>query len=208
MATSVLVDGAMMRPRSDAELVAASRRGDGDAFSELVVRHQDRVFNLVMKFVRNPTLAEDVVQRVFINAYQRIRDFKGDAAFTTWIHRIAFNESISTMRYEGRRRGPSIYTEGDGLLVEPEDTHDPSESLDREDRRAMLMKALQTIEEEDRRLLLLRELEELPYEEIASILDIPVGTVRSRLHRAREALREALAGRGAAGRLSLEGNAP
>lgn len=208
MATHVIADGAMMRPRSDADLVAASRKGDGDAFSELVVRHQDRVYNLVMKFVRNPTLAEDVVQRVFINAYQRVRDFKGDAAFTTWIYRIAFNESVSTMRYEGRRRGPSIYGDGDGLIVEPEDTHDPSEGLEREDRRALLMKALSLIAEEDRRLLLLREMEELPYDEIASILDIPVGTVRSRLHRAREALRAAIGTGGAAGRLNLEGDAP
>ena len=208
MATHVLVDGATMRPRSDAELVSAARKGDGDAFSELVIRHQDRIYNLVMKFVRNATLAEDVVQRVFINAYQRVGDFKGDAAFTTWIYRIAFNESVSTMRYEGRRRGPSIYGDGGGLIVEPEDAHDPSEGIEREDQRALLMKAMQLIEEEDRKLLLLRELEELPYDEIASILDIPVGTVRSRLHRARESLRAALGTRGAAGRLSMEGQTP
>lgn len=198
-----------MRPRSDAELVTAARRGDGDAFSELVVRHQDRVMNLVMKFVHNPTVAEDVSQRVFINAFTRLKEFKGDAAFTTWIYRIAFNESISTLRYEGRRKAASIYSDEDGLIAEPAAPHDPSQHLEREEARSILQKALKRIDPEDRKILLLREMEEMSYEEISGILGIPVGTVRSRLHRAREALREVLGGTGrAAGRLSLGSETP
>lgn len=182
--------------RADAELVAAARRGDNDAFGALVVRHQDRVYNIVLKYVGNAAAAEDVSQRVFINAFTRLKDFQDKAQFTTWVYRIAFNESITYMRYEGRRRAVSIYSgDNDGLIAEPAIDADPASTGEHEDRRALLQAALAQIDPEDRKILLLRELEEMSYEQIAEVLEVPVGTVRSRLHRAREALRDILRSR-------------
>jgi RNA polymerase sigma-70 factor (ECF subfamily) len=179
-------------PASDADLVHAARAGDKEAFSELVLRHQDRVCNLVTKFTRRPDLAEDVAQKVFINAFRRLGEFEGGAAFSTWLYRIAFNESISALRSEGRRRTISLDAGGeDGPAFEPAADPLPPEGSERREERDRLQTALARINPEDRQILLLREMEGLDYAQISSILEVPVGTVRSRLHRARESLREA-----------------
>jgi RNA polymerase sigma-70 factor (ECF subfamily) len=192
MGLAAACDGPMHPPRSDAELVDAARRGDRDAFGELVVRHQERVYNLSLRFLGNPTAAEDLAQRVFISAFTQLKHFKGEAAFTTWIYRITFNESVTVRRTEGRRRAVSIHGADEGLIAEPAETDDPAEALTQQEERGALHRALQEIGAEDRKILLMREMEEMPYEQIAAVLQIPVGTVRSRLHRAREALRAAL----------------
>lgn len=179
-----------MADRSDAELLAAAQAGHRDAFSDLVLRHQDRIYRLALKFVRRPDLAEDVAQRVFLNAYARLAEFKAEAAFTTWLYRIAFNESVSTLRYEKRRRMAPIQ---EGAGEAPAVDGNPSEAMEREEARSRVQAALARIDPEDRALLLMREMEGLDYSRIAQVLEVPVGTVRSRLHRAREALRAELA---------------
>ena len=187
------LEGPNGQPEDDADRVARARAGDTRAFDDLVRAHQDRVYNLLLRFLNNRDHAGEVAERVFINAWTQLKNFKGDSRFSTWLYRIAFNESVTFRRYEGRRRAASIYSEEEGgLAVDPADDRDPSEPLHAEDARRTLERALSHLDDDDRRILLLREVEGLPYEEIAAALDVPVGTVRSRLHRAREALRERL----------------
>jgi RNA polymerase sigma-70 factor, ECF subfamily len=176
----------------DRELVARAQRGDAEAFGRLVARHQDKVFNAVLRFCGHHEDACDITQRAFINAFRKLAEFKGDSAFSTWMYRIAFNQSVSFRREAGGRRPASLYGRDDELAVEPEVAHDPGERLDAEDHQRLVQRALLMLDEDDRRIVVLKDLEERSYEEIAGILDIPKGTVRSRLHRARLQLREKL----------------
>jgi RNA polymerase sigma-70 factor (ECF subfamily) len=186
-----------MGPPSDEELIRRARGGDRDAFGMLVERHQDRIYNAVLRIVGNTAAAEDVTQKVFVNAFLRIREFTGGSLFTTWLYRIAHNEAISNLRYEGRRRAVSLdrtsSDEEEPSLPEPPDMNaDPAAAAERQEDVEMLHRALARLDPEDRSILVLREMEGLSYEEIASAMSIPIGTVRSRLYRAREALRKSL----------------
>ena len=184
----------MMRYRDlpDRELVARCQLGEADAFNELVSRHQDRVYAAVVRFCGNGEDAADVVQRAFINAYRKIGEFKGDAAFSTWIYRIAFNQAIS-FRRENRRPSLSLHAkDDDGLIAEPVDGRPPGESMESEETQKKVREALDGLDEEDRKIIVLKDLQGHSYDEIASILEIPKGTVRSRLHRARLELKEKL----------------
>lgn len=180
------------RDLPDRELVARCQLGEADAFNELVGRHQDRVYAAVTRFCGNGEDAADVVQRAFINAYRKISEFKGDAAFSTWIYRIAFNQAIS-FRRENRRPSVSLHAKDeDGLIAEPVDERAPGESMETEETRKKVQQALERLEEEDRQIIILKDLQGHSYDEIAAILQIPKGTVRSRLHRARMELKEKL----------------
>jgi RNA polymerase sigma-70 factor (ECF subfamily) len=180
------------RDLPDRELVARCQIGEADAFNELVGRHQDRVYAAVTRFCGNGEDAADVVQRAFINAYRKISEFKGDAAFSTWIYRIAFNQAIS-FRRENRRPSISLHAKGeDGLIAEPIDDRAPGESMESEETRKKVQQALERLGEEDRQIIILKDLQGHSYDEIAAILQVPKGTVRSRLHRARMELKEKL----------------
>ncbi|HEX7896260.1 MAG TPA: sigma-70 family RNA polymerase sigma factor [Planctomycetota bacterium] len=180
------------RDLPDRELVARCQLGEADAFNELVNRHQDRVYAAVTRFCGNGEDAADVVQRAFINAYRKISEFKGDAAFSTWIYRIAFNQAIS-FRRENRRPSISLHAKDeDGLIAEPVDDRAPGESMETEETRKKVQQALERLEEEDRQIIILKDLQGHSYDEIAAILEVPKGTVRSRLHRARMELKEKL----------------
>jgi RNA polymerase sigma-70 factor (ECF subfamily) len=165
-------------PPGDRDLVERARRGDADAFGLLVVRHQDRLYTAVLRFCGDAEDARDIVQRAFINAWRRLDSFKGDSAFSTWMYRIAFNESVSHRREGGRRRPVQM----------------PETGVDPEDDRRVVQQALELLDPEERKILILKELEDRSYDDIAAILGIPKGTVRSRLFRARESLRERLKG--------------
>jgi RNA polymerase sigma-70 factor (ECF subfamily) len=180
------------RDLPDRELVARCQLGEADAFNELVGRHQDRVYAAVTRFCGNAEDAADVVQRAFINAYRKIAEFKGDAAFSTWIYRIAFNQAISYRR-ENRRTSVSIHgKEDDGLIAEPVDERAPGESMESAETQRKVQQALERLEEGDRQIIILKDLQGQSYDEIAAILQVPKGTVRSRLHRARMELKEKL----------------
>ncbi|MHC4605571.1 MAG: RNA polymerase sigma factor [Planctomycetota bacterium] len=181
---------------SDAELVRRCRRGAVDAFDALVRRHQEKIYNAVLRFCGNREDAADITQRAFLNAYRKIGDFKGDAAFTTWMYRIAFNQSISFRREQGRRRTVSL-TSGSGgeeKTIDPAVRTNPTEGLEQDDERRIVRQALDRLEEGDRKIIVLKDLEECSYDQIASVLGVPKGTVRSRLHRARLAFREKVKG--------------
>jgi RNA polymerase sigma-70 factor, ECF subfamily len=191
-------------PPTDGDLVALAASGDGAAFSELVQRNQNRVYGVALHILRDQAEAEEVVQETFLAALEKLPGFRGDAAFSTWLHRVAANAAL--MRLRRRRRSPEAPAEGslDGLLphfdaagrIDSTPQHDWSKRADeqladREVRRA-IEEAIQNLPEDYRIVFLLRDVEELPSEEMAEMLGISVAAVKSRLHRARLALRESL----------------
>jgi RNA polymerase sigma-70 factor (ECF subfamily) len=185
------VPNAALSELPDRELVLRCQRNESRAFDELVARHQDRVFSAVTRFCGNAEDAADVVQRAFINAFRKIQEFKGDSAFSTWIYRIAFNQAIS-FRRENRRPTVSIDAKEDDKSIEPAVESNPTEKLEGEETQKKVQQALEQLEEGDRQIILLKDLQGHSYDEIAAIMQIPKGTVRSRLHRARLELKSKL----------------
>ncbi|MFL5262872.1 MAG: sigma-70 family RNA polymerase sigma factor [Anaeromyxobacteraceae bacterium] len=191
-------------PRPDGDLVALAASGDGAAFSELVQRHQNKVYGVAVHILRDPSEAEEVVQETFLAALEKMAGFRGDAAFSTWLHRVAANAAL--MRLRRRRRSPEAPadTAVDDLLphfdatgrIDSTPHHDWSKRADEQlsDRevRSAIERAIQNLPEDYRIVFLLRDVEGLSSEEMAEILGISVAAVKSRLHRARLALREAL----------------
>jgi len=169
----------------------------GDAFGGLVGRYQDRLFNSLVHLMRNKSDAEDVVQDAFVLALTKLDSFKGNSQFYTWLFRIARNAAISRMRKKRPRvslDSPTVGGDGDGLmpLELPGNVPAPSDEMERQERAQGLMDALGRMSPEHRDILVLREMDNLDYETIAEMLELAVGTVRSRLHRARSQLRELL----------------
>ena len=181
-----------MSAADDLSLVRRAQRGDAEAFRDLVVRHQDRIYTAVLRFCGNAEDAADVTQRAFINAFRSLASFKGDSAFSTWIYRIAFNQSVSFRRESGRQRTISLEGRDQESTIEPVDDRSPGARMETDDSRRKVQEALNRLDPEDRKIIVLKELEEKSYEDIAGILGIPKGTVRSRLFRARQALRDHL----------------
>ena len=172
-------------------LIEAAVGGNSAAFGDLVRRYQDRLYNAVVHIVGCRMEAEDVVQDAFVQAFVKLSTFKHDSKFYTWLYRIAFNVSISRRRR--RRSEVSVEFSRDTTGDEPLDTGtSPSEPLEQAERREQLQQAMQQLTEEHRAIIVLRHIEEFSYEEIAEVLDVAVGTVRSRLHRARAQLLEHL----------------
>ena len=183
----------------DLELVHRARDRDSDAFHTLVLRYQDRVFNTAFRLMGDRNTAEDIAQEVFFKAFDSLRKFKEKSSFSTWLYRITLNACSSSWRRAGalKRAGevplPGQDPEADSPKWEPSDcASDPGEEALRKERNALLHKAIACLDEEFRVALVLRDIEGLSYEEIAEIIDHPVGTVRSRIHRARSELREKL----------------
>ena len=177
---------------TDQELVRRVQAGDQSAFNLLVLKYQHRVLKLVGRFVNDPTEAEDVAQEAFLKAYRALASFRGDSAFYTWLYRIAINTAKNALVSQRRRpvdfdldlQDPDQY-ERQARLKEA-DT--PEGVLLTDEIRAVVEEAMEQLPEDLRTAIVLRELEGLSYEEIAEAMDCPVGTVRSRIFRAREAI--------------------
>lgn len=177
----------------DAELIQATLAGQADAFGELVRKYQDRLFHTMVHVAGSREEAEDVVQEAFVQSFIKLPTFKSNSAFYTWLYRIAFNTCISRRRK--KRPEASVETHQQNTGVEPQDTGEPvSGNLERQERAEQVHSALARLSEEHRTVLVLREMEGFCYETIAQMLDLPVGTVRSRLHRARSEMRGLLKG--------------
>jgi RNA polymerase sigma-70 factor, ECF subfamily len=175
----------------DAQLIDDALAGNSSAFGRLVTRYQDRLYNTLVHVVGSTDEAYDVVQDAFVQAYLKLRSFQRNSAFYTWLYRIAFNLAISRRR----RHKPTASIEQSRELTggEPTSRDDaPGDPLDREERVHQVRAALANMSEEFRTVLVLREIDGCCYETIAEVLELPVGTVRSRLHRARLELREQL----------------
>jgi RNA polymerase sigma-70 factor (ECF subfamily) len=177
----------------DNRLIAECLAGDASAFGELVRRHQDRLYNTVYRLVDNHEDAYDVVQDAFLNAYQSLGSFKGDSLFFTWLYRIAVNTAISFKRK--RRAMVRIDSTGSDPVIEPLDTSDearPDHALEQAEQEQRVRQALARLSPEHRTVLILKDMEGQKYEDMAEALGVPIGTIRSRLHRARLELREVL----------------
>ena len=178
-------------PPDDTRLVAAARQGDRDAFGILVERHQDRIFNSLLRVLGSRDDALDVVQDAMVQAFVKLDSFRGDAKFSTWLYRIAMNLALSYRR----RHRPSVSVEELKQRVGEEPVSElpaPDKNLMDQERAATVQQALAALEVQHCQILVLREIENCSYADIAQILELPVGTVRSRLFRARMQLKEKL----------------
>jgi RNA polymerase sigma-70 factor (ECF subfamily) len=176
-------------------LIEQCRKGQTAAFGELVRRYQDRLFNTVYRLVDSTEDAQDVVQEAFLHAYQSLDRFKGDAQFFTWLYRIAVNSAISLQRKQRTTVRLGASRGGQGSVPEPHDLSEfsqPDQALERADEERRIQSALNRLSAEHRAVLILKDLEDQKYETMAEILQVPIGTIRSRLHRARLELREVL----------------
>ncbi len=179
--------------KDDVRLIDEALNGDSAAFGQLVTRYQDRLYNTVVHVVGSSDAAYDVVQDAFVQAYVKLDKFERASAFYTWLYRIAVNLAISRRRRE--KPMTSVDQVREVLGQEPTDGADPpAAQLEQRERACQVHQALAALSEEHRTILTLREMEDFSYEQIAEILDLPVGTIRSRLHRARMQLREQLKG--------------
>lgn len=177
---------------TDQQLVDRVFKGDKHAFDLLVLRYQHRILGLIGRFIRDPVEVEDVAQEAFIKAYRALPKFRGDSAFYTWLYRIAINTAKNYMVARGRRP-PSTdvdvddaeFLEGNASLT---DIDSPEANQEKEDLQRVINEAIEDLPEDLRTAFTLREFSGLSYEEITEIMGCPVGTVRSRIFRAREAL--------------------
>lgn len=188
---------------TDVALARRLQAGDTSAFGELVRRYQDRVYNTVWRICGHAEDARDLTQDAFIKAYQSIGTFRGQSALYTWLYRIAVNLTLSSLR-SARRRGTvsldnpigaeSGNHQASGLAARMQDlrTKDPSARACQVESQDLVVRALNKLEEEFRAVVVLRDMEGFDYRQIAEILGIAPGTVKSRLHRARSALRDML----------------
>jgi len=182
----------------DLALVQAAQRGDKHAFAQLVKKYEQRVYNLARKMVRDPQDAEDVLQETFISVYRHLNDFQGDAAFATWLYRIATNASLMKLR---ARKGYAVSLDepleaDDGENLMPREIVDwsitPEEAVLNSEVRAQMDVAVAALPETMRAVFVLRDIEGLSVQATAEVLGISVPNVKTRLHRARMMLRERL----------------
>ncbi|MEJ2060105.1 MAG: RNA polymerase sigma factor RpoE [Gammaproteobacteria bacterium] len=181
---------------TDDELVRRVQQGDRAAFDMLVLKYQHKIVNLIMRYVHDPHTAMDVAQEAFIKAYRGLAHFRGDSAFYTWLYRIAINTAKNHLVAQGRRipdndldAQEAEQFAGESALRE---SGTPERELLTEEIKRTVLEAIEGLPEDLKTAITLRELEGMSYEEIAQAMDCPIGTVRSRIFRAREAIDRSL----------------
>jgi RNA polymerase sigma-70 factor (ECF subfamily) len=182
----------MSNQASDKKLVKRVQKGDKGAFDLLVLKYQHKIVNLVMRYVRDPELALDITQEAFIKAYRALPRFRGDSAFYTWMYRIAVNTAKNHLAAQRRRpmdveldmQDPEQYD----LHAKLKETDTPEGVILSNELKETVERAIAALPEDLRTAIVLRELEGMSYEEIAQTMECPVGTVRSRIFRARDAI--------------------
>lgn len=176
----------------DLQLIARVQRGDKQAFNLLVQKYQHKVISLVSRFVSNPGDVPDVAQEAFIKAYRALPDFRGESAFYTWLYRIAVNTAKNYLTAQGRRPPDSDVDSQEAETYDGaqalHEVENPENLILSDEIRREVELALQELPEELRSAITLREIEGMSYEEIAEVMECPVGTVRSRIFRARDAI--------------------
>ena len=192
MAGALLINLPTGADTGDLALVRRVQKGDKSAFDALVLKYQHKVLKLVQRYVRDQSEAEDVVQDAFIKAYRALPAFRGDSAFYTWLYRIAINTAKNALVSAGRRPATVDFEAQDAtgldLQMRMKDTDTPERLLLTDEIRTTVNRAIDSLPEDLRTAIVLREIDGLSYEEIASSMNCPVGTVRSRIFRAREAI--------------------
>ena len=200
--TSVKADKEPRAVDEDYELVSACRKGDVDAFGVLVAKYQKKTFNIVYRMMGDYEETSDIVQEAFLSAFRSIRKFRGEARFSTWLYGICINHAknrAKQARSRSRHEGPSLddpvqTNDGFFFLDPPGDDPPPDEQLEGKERQMMVQKCIESLDDEYREVLVLRDIQGFSYDEIRDILNIPDGTVKSRLFRARDALKNGLKG--------------
>lgn len=187
----------------DVELISLFLRGDNDAFTRLVIKYQNKVHNLCYRIVGDKDEAKDMAQEVFVTAHKSLKNFRGESLFSTWIYRVTVNHCKNRIKYLGRRRyfqtlsidQPQQVDDGE-LYYEPEDESPDAEmELASEEIQTLVQDAIASLDADHRLVVVLRDIQDLSYEEIADIVGIKVGTVKSRIHRARNDLKKKLEGK-------------
>ncbi len=186
----------MLTQEEDQQLVERVQRGDKRAFDLLVLKYQHKILGLIVRFVRDPHEAQDVAQEAFIKAYRALANFRGDSQFYTWLYRIAINTAKNYLVSRGRRPPESDVSAEDAEFMDGDhglkDIESPERLMLRDEIEVTVHRAIAALPEDLRTALTLREFDGLSYEDIAAVMQCPVGTVRSRIFRAREAVDKAL----------------
>jgi RNA polymerase sigma-70 factor (ECF subfamily) len=186
---------------TDLQLVEQTLAGSESAFRTLVVRYERRVYNLLARMLRNPALAEELAQETFLKAFTHLRSFDPGYKFSNWLLKIAHNAAIDAMRRRGPQEvpldepGPRDEARRDTWLVDP-NSGAAAESVERDDLGRLLRAAMDRLRPEYRKVVVLRYQEELSYEDVAEVTGLPIGTIKSHLHRARAEMAEFLSRRG------------
>ena len=183
-----------MRDIQEQNWIAAAQTGDQSAFEQLVRLYEKRVYALTSRMGRNPADAEEAAQEAFLAAWQGLAFFRGESSFSTWLYRLASNACVDLLRREGRHRsaaGPSLNDEEAAMDV-ADDAPSPHALAERAELRQQIEAGLSALPEEYRQVLILREMHQQTYDEIAEILSLDLGTVKSRINRGRKRLRKIL----------------
>jgi RNA polymerase sigma-70 factor, ECF subfamily len=178
--------------QDDPQLVKASQRGDQDAFALLVQRHQRRVFNLSVRMVQDYEDASEVTQEAFLAAWQGLPSFRGEARFATWLYRIAYHCCLRQLEQRKRGRDLQAVIQAEQILDEMNKEQRVEGILERRDLQAIVREQMEQLPANYRVVLILRHLQEMTYEEMAAVLSMPVGTIKTHLFRARHLLKERL----------------
>ena len=190
------VQGGVSEAKVDQLLVERVQKGDKRAFDLLIQKYQHRIVSLVTRYVSDPSEAQDVAQEAFIKAYRAIGRFRGDSAFYTWLYRIAINTAKNWIVAKNRRPPASdidaVDAEQYGISGKLKETSTPENELLREEIERTVFDTIANLPEDLRTAIMLREMDGMSYEEIATTMECPIGTVRSRIFRAREAIDEKL----------------
>ena len=181
-----------MTRQEEAQVIERVLSGDVNAYEQLVTQYEKSVYNLALRMTDNPEDAADMAQEAFIKAYNSLSSFRGDSKFSVWLYRIVSNVCLDFLRRQSRRPAVSLSVEDDDgeetQLDDPDESMSPESQLERKLTRESVREGLRQLPEDYRQILLLRELQGLSYDEISQTLGIGVGTVKSRIFRAREKL--------------------
>jgi RNA polymerase sigma-70 factor (ECF subfamily) len=178
--------------QEEANLVAASKMGNQDAFAQLVQQHQRRVFNLVFRMLQQYEEANEVTQETFLAAWQGLPTFRGDARFSTWLYRIAYNCALKQLEQRKRDKAVQIGVQAEQRIANAGQEQRVDAALESHARQALVQEHLANLPAKYRIVLVLRHLQDMTYEEMAEILTMPVGTIKTHLFRARNLLKERL----------------
>ncbi len=185
-----------MMTKEERELIQAAQEGDQEAFEELVRRHEKQVYGLALRVCGNPQDAAEAAQEAFLSAWQGLRFFRQESEFSTWLYRLTSNAAIDLLRREKRHRGAASLD--DELSPEAPDRTSltPQDALEQKELGELIQKGLNDLSADHRQVLVLREMYQMSYQEISDVLDLDVGTVKSRISRGRQQLRKFLLKRG------------
>lgn len=177
---------------TEKELVRAAAGGDESAFSELVRIYENKAYHLALRMVSNPEDAYDVAQDAFLAAWRGLPSFRGESGFSTWLYRLVSNAAIDHLRRTKHQRGNVSLDDEELNLDAPDDSPTPQEAAEENDLKQAVAAGLRELSDDHRTVLVMREVQELSYEEIAESLQLDLGTVKSRISRARTHLRKIL----------------